>query len=25
VTERAFDDFAASGVDAAQNRMLLGL
>ena len=25
VTERAFDDFAASGVDAAQNRRLLGL
>lgn len=25
VTERAFDDFAASGVDAATNRRLLGL
>jgi sugar phosphate isomerase/epimerase len=25
VTERAFDDFAASGVDAAANRRLLGL
>ena len=25
VTDRAFDDFAASGVDAAQNRRLLGL
>ncbi|MBW8812689.1 MAG: sugar phosphate isomerase/epimerase [Caulobacterales bacterium] len=25
VTERAFDDFAASGVDAAANRKLLGL
>ncbi|MFZ5721825.1 MAG: sugar phosphate isomerase/epimerase family protein [Pseudomonadota bacterium] len=25
VTDRAFDDFAASGVDAARNRQLLGL
>ena len=25
VTDRAFDDFAASGVDAGQNRRLLGL
>ena len=25
VTDKAFDDFAASGVDAARNRRVLGL
>ncbi|MDX7543081.1 sugar phosphate isomerase/epimerase, partial [Serratia marcescens] len=25
VTDRAFDDFAASGIDEAQNKRLLGL